>query len=134
IHLSDPAADGNLVKDAEKKDLADLARFIYELVNLRPYSGGTIGRSRDWDDLGPNGEDWRSLCNVLLDAGGSKASADDRDLEKILARIQTWILKPKKSKLPMAIAAGFLIVTIVGGGAAYYFTRPPKLDFNQANW
>ncbi len=133
VHLSDPAPDGALplAAQAERKDLGDLGRLIYELVNLRPYAEGTIGRSRDWDRLGPNGEDWRKLCNALLDAG---AAPEQRDLAKILARVKTWTLKPVKSRKPRIIAASILFLLVVGGPALWYFTRPPKLAFNQANW
>ena len=131
VHLSDPAADGALGPNAAQKDFSDLAKILYELVNLRPYQGGTIGRTKDWDELGPNGEDWRKLCNTLLDPS---APADDRNLEKILPVVQTWIAKPKKSKAPILIAASIFLVLVVGGGALWFFTRPPKLDFNQSNW
>ncbi len=131
VHLSDPAADGALGPNAGQKDLSDLAKILYELVNLRPYQGGTIGRTKDWDELGPNGEDWRKLCNTLLDPA---APADERNLEKILPVAQTWTAKPKKSKAPILIAASIFLVLVVGGGALWFFTRPPKLDFNQPNW
>lgn len=134
VHLSDLAPDGALPAApavAERKDLFDLAKILYELVNLRPYSGGTIGRARDWDDLGPNGEDWRKLCNTLLDTG---ASADDRDLEKILARISTWTLQPKKSKTPMLATAALVLLLIGGGLTVYLMNRRPHVDFDQPRW
>ena len=80
VHLSDPAAAGAITAKTTEKDLGDIGKMIFELVNIRPYAGGTIGPSKDWNRLGPNGEDWRKLCNALLDPG---APADERDLEKI---------------------------------------------------
>ncbi len=130
VHLSDPAPDGALNANSGKKELADLAKILFELVNLRPYVGGTIGPSKEWNALGPNGEDWRKLCNALLDPG---APADERDLEKIAPQIDTWIKQPKKSKAPL-IAAAVLGVLILGGVGAWIFTRPPKIDFDQPRW
>jgi len=123
VHLADPAPDGVLNANSANKDLADLAKILYELVHLRPYQGGTIGPSKEWHKLGPNGEDWRKLCNALLDPG---APPDERDLEKILPQIDTWRAKPKKSKLPLLAAAAALLV-IVGGVAVWHVTH-------QVNW
>jgi formylglycine-generating enzyme required for sulfatase activity len=131
VHLADPAADGALSAKAADKDLADLAKLLYELVNLRPYAGGTIGRSAEWDRLGPNGEDWRALCNALLDPAAPAAA---RDLEQILPRVATWTAKPKQSKAPLLIAASVLFVLVVGGASLWFFTRPPKIDFDGPRW
>ena len=130
VHLSDPAPDGALSPASPEKDLADLARILYQLVNLRPYDEGTIGRNKDWDELGPNGEDWRKLCHALLD---THAPAEERDLEKILPRIGTWTAKPKRSKKPMLLAAALLLL-IAGGIAAYFQFRTPPVKFDQARW
>lgn len=131
VFLSDPAPDGALAKNSAAKDLADLGRILFFLVNLKPYDGGTIPKTREWTRLGPNGEDWRKLCTTLLDA---HAPAQDRALEKILADMGTWTAKPRKNKAPVLIAASVLVLAIAGGGAAWYFTRPPKLDFNEGRW
>jgi hypothetical protein len=133
VHLTDPAAplpDGTFPATSAAKDLSDLGRLLYQLVNLRPYDDGTIGRNKDWDELGPNGEDWRKLCHALLDA---HAPAEERDLEKILARIGTWTAKPKKSKKPLIIAAAALLV-VVGSIAAYFVFRAPPVKFDQSRW
>jgi hypothetical protein len=131
VHLSDIAPDGALTSKSDRKDLFDLARIIFELVHLRPYDGGTLGRSREWDALGPNGEDWRALCTALLDTGAAPA---DLDLEKILARVQTWTARPKKSRMPL-LATAALILLIVGGSlTAYFLTRKPHVDFDGPRW
>ena len=130
VHLTDPAADAALTPNTDKKDLADIGKILYELVNLRPYAGGTIGRSKEWDRLGPNGEDWRKLCGALLDAG---APAEERDLEKILPKIATWTAKPKKSKAPL-IAAAVFAVLIAGGITTFILLKPPKPKWDEAKW
>ena len=130
VHLTDPAPDGALLPTSKEKDLADLGRILYQLVNLRAYDEGTIGRNKDWDELGPNGEDWRKLCGALLDA---HAPAEERDLEKILPRIGTWTAKPKKSKKPILLAAAALFL-IVGSIAAYFQFRTPPVKFDQTRW
>ncbi len=131
VHLSDPAPDGFLTKNSFDKDLTDLGNMLYELVNLRPHAGGTVGRSDDWDELGPNGEDWRKLCNNLLDV---QAPAESRDLEKILPQLQTWTAKPRKNRKPMMIAASIILFMIAGGFTWWWMTRPPKLAYDAANW
>ena len=131
VLLADPAPDGVLAKNAGDKDLSDLARILFQLVNLRPYDGGTIPKTKEWTRLGPNGEDWRKLTAALLDA---QAPSGERDLEKILPQVTSWTAEPPKSKAPMLIAASILFVLIFGGGAVWFFTRPPKLDFSQDNW
>ncbi|HUO10725.1 MAG TPA: hypothetical protein VM008_20660 [Phycisphaerae bacterium] len=130
VHLCDPAPDALLNVNSDKKDLADIGRILYELVNLRPYQQGTIGRSKEWDRLGPNGEDWRKLCTALLDA---QAPAEERDLEKLLPRIDTWRAKPKKSKAPM-IAAAVVLFLIAGGITTFLLLRPPKPKWDEAKW
>ncbi|MGN6366884.1 MAG: hypothetical protein ACTHN5_01345 [Phycisphaerae bacterium] len=130
VHLTDPAPDGALNGNADNKDLADLGKILYELVNLRPFAGGTIGPSKDWSRLGPNGEDWRKLCGALLDP---HAPPDERDLEKILPRIATWTLKPKKSKAPLIAAAVFLLL-IAGGVTTFLLLKPPKPKWDEAKW
>jgi hypothetical protein len=130
VHLSDPAAAGALTAKSGEKDLAELGKILFELVNLRPYSGGTIGPSKDWNRLGPNGEDWRKLCNALLDPG---APAEERNLEKIAAQIATWTAQPKKSKAPVLIAT-VCVMLIAGGVATWLVLRPKKIDFNEARW
>jgi hypothetical protein len=130
VHLSDPAAAGALTPKSGEKDLAEIAKILFELVNLRPYAGGTIGPSKDWNRLGPNGEDWRKLCNAFLDPG---APANERDLEKVVAQIDTWRAQPKKSKAPLLIGAAALV--LVGCGVAtWLLLRPAKIDFNEARW
>jgi hypothetical protein len=130
VHLSDPAAAGSLTAKSAEKDLGEIGKILFELVNLRPYAGGTIGPSKDWNRLGPNGEDWRKLCNALLDPG---APAAERDLEKIVAQIETWLAQPKKSKAPLLIAAAGGVL-VVGGVATWLLLRPAKIDFNEARW
>jgi hypothetical protein len=133
VFISDPAADGQLTANSDKKEYSDLARLLYELVNLRPYQGGTVPRTRDWSELGPNGEDWRKLCNTLLDISQGGGTDEDRDLDKMLARIDKWRAKPRKAKVPM-IAAAIVLLVILGGTATWWFTREKKIDFSQDNW
>ncbi len=71
VHLSDPAPDGALDKNSHNADLGNIARIIYELVNHRAYEEGTIARSRDWDELGP---EWRGLARVVHYAAGPAGS------------------------------------------------------------
>ncbi|HVS70480.1 MAG TPA: SUMF1/EgtB/PvdO family nonheme iron enzyme [Phycisphaerae bacterium] len=133
VHLSDPAADGALpAKLPFEKDLHDLGRLIYALVMRRPFDGGTIGPSREWKALGPNGEDWRKLAANLLDVGEA-TTPDERDLEKILPRIATWTAQPKKAPVvPIAIAAAVLIAA--GGIGLYFLLRAPTANFDQPIW
>jgi hypothetical protein len=133
VHLSDPAADGALpAKLPFEKDLHDLGRLIYALVMRRPFDGGTIGPSREWKALGPNGEDWRKLAANLLDVGEA-TTPDERDLEKILPRIATWTAQPKKAPVvPIAIAAAVLIAA--GGIGLYFLLRAPTANFDQPTW
>ena len=133
VHLTDPAADASLTLNSDKKDLADIGKILYELVNLRPFAGGTIGRSKEWDRLGPNGEDWRNSAAAFLDAGGGSAPADERDLEKLLPKIATWTAKPKKSKAPLIAAAVFLLL-IAGGITTFILLKPPKPKWDEGKW
>ncbi|HEY4329909.1 MAG TPA: hypothetical protein VGN88_09245, partial [Phycisphaerae bacterium] len=130
VHLTDPAPDGALTPNAAEKDINDLGLILYELVNRRPYDGGVVPRTKEWNKIGPNGEDWRKLCNALLDA---HAPAEQRDLEKILPVIQTWTAKPKQSKAPiLAVAAAVLL--IVGSITAYFVFRTPPIKYDQSKW
>ncbi len=129
VHLTDPAPDGALDKNSHNADLGNIARIIYELVNHRPYEEGTIARSRDWDALGPNGEDWRELCITLLDP---QAPAEERNLEKLLPKIDTWRRKPKKSKKP-ALAVAAAVLVIVGSFYIYHVTHP-KVVYDAGRW
>ncbi len=98
----------------------------------RPFDGGTIGPSREWKALGPNGEDWRKLAANLLDVAET-TSPDDRDLEKILPRIATWTAQPKKTPVvPIAIAAALLLAA--GGVGLYFLLRAPTANFDQPTW
>ena len=132
VHLTDPAVDS--AGNSDQKDFSDLGGVLYELVTLRPYQGGTVPQTSDWNDLGPNGEDWRKLCNTLLDVGTGGGTADDRDFDKMLAAIDTWRAKPQKNRKPLFIGAAVLLLLIVGAGAAWWFTREKPIDYSQANW
>ncbi len=132
VRLTDPLPDGSLPARPFDKDLLDLGRLIYALVMRRPFDGCTVGPSREWKALGPNGEDWRKLAGALLDTGES-TNPDDRDLEHILPRIATWTLQPKKAPvIPIAIAAALLIAA--GSVGLYFLLRAPRADYSQANW
>jgi hypothetical protein len=133
VHLVDPAPDGSLhAKRPFEKDLHDLGKLIYALVLRRPFDGGTIGPSKEWKALGPNGEDWRKLAADLLEVGEA-TTPDARDLEQILPKIATWTLQPKKAPVvPIAIAASFLLLLGVVG--LYFLLRAPTADYDQPTW
>lgn len=133
VHLVDPAPDGSLpAKRPFEKDLHDLGKLIYALVLLRPFDGGTIGPSKEWKALGPNGEDWRKLAADLLEVGEA-TTPEARDLEQILPKIATWTLQPKKAPvLPIAIAASFLLILGIVG--IYFVFRTPTADYDQPTW
>ncbi len=133
VHLVDPAPDGSLpAKRPFEKDLHDLGKLIYALVLLRPFDGGTIGPSKEWKALGPNGEDWRKLAADLLEVGEA-TTPEARDLEQILPKIATWTLQPKKAPvLPIAIAASFLLILGIVG--LYFVFRTPTADYDQPTW
>ncbi len=111
VHLSDPAPAGALTPASDTRDLNQLARILYHLVHRRAYDDGTIGRNKDWDALGPNGENWRKLCGALMDGA---AHQEECKFENILAQLPTWTAKPKKSKKPLLYAVAALL--LVAGG------------------
>jgi hypothetical protein len=134
VHNSDPAAAGSLTSKSDNQDFTDLAHILYELVNLRPYQGGTVPKTREWDRLGPNGEDWRKLCNTFLDIGGGGGTAEDRDFDRLLAKIDTWRAKPKTNKLPLIAAAAALILILGAVGIYFFAFQERRLDFSQSDW
>ncbi len=69
------------------------------------------------------------MCITLLDP---QAPAEERNLEKLLPKIDTWRRKPKKSKKPMLAAAAAVLV-IVGSVVVWHVTHP-KVVYDAGRW
>ena len=112
-----PASTDQAIQ-VEKDDLRAIGELILQLVQGRLISGTDdynwpIEPSKAWIDLGKDGEEWRQLCNLLLDPQLSLATLN---LESLANRFRP---NPVTAKMPV-ILAGFAVICLAA--AAVYFT------------
>ncbi|MGD8500223.1 MAG: hypothetical protein PVJ86_06220, partial [Phycisphaerales bacterium] len=114
IVLSDPLSDEQLGSKADwDSDLRAIAQFIYELMTHRStpnVDGWQVPDSAEWTTLGKQANDWRNLCNLLLNAcvkpGTITIEAVAEELEKLKE------VKPVLSSRRL-IAAGVVVVVCI---------------------
>ena len=103
-----------LLREAiELQDLRALGELILQLVEGRLVRSGCdynypIARSLAWDNLGPDGEHWRIICNQLLDP---HLSPDKISLENLGEQFKD---RPAWANLPAILAVAGIISLIAG--------------------
>lgn len=142
VLLTDPSgAEQKNAAAAEHADVRDLGEIIHQLVLHIPFramGGYPIEDSPGWARLGRFAEQWRALCNRMLDPAAQPGSLS---VEAIAQEIEG--LRPaggKGGRTPLIIAgaaAGLLLVA----GAAYVALRPAPtptgpapVQFEPAEW
>jgi len=114
IVLADPSPDEFIDAKHWADDLRAIAKLIYQLIMHRPtpaVSGWQIPDSEKWTGLGRQANDWKKLCNRLLNIHVEPAPMTIENLIEELAQ-----LKKAKSSLKATLpttAAVFLILGII---------------------
>jgi len=114
IVLTDPSPDESIDTKHWAGDLRAIAELIYQLVVHCPtpaVTGWQIPDSENWTGLGRQANDWKKLCNRLLNIHVEPAPMTIENLIEELAQ-----LKKAKSSLKASLlttAAAFLILVII---------------------
>jgi hypothetical protein len=110
---------GSLLADvAETQDLHGLGEVILQLVEGRVYSRRSdynypIAPSDRWARLGKTADDWRALCNQLLDPHRKPGQIT---LDQLAQRFPPKQLTHRTTQLALRVAAGFVVLLGVGWG------------------
>lgn len=121
LDATDRQAVGDLMTQTmEAQDLRTLGELILQLVEGRLISGSyeydyPVAKTAAWDQLGREGERWRSWCNQLLDP---QLSLDHINLEMLEKEFRPSAVAGKAAM----VAGGVVVVCLVVGGI-YGFHR-----------
>jgi formylglycine-generating enzyme required for sulfatase activity len=125
VALSDPLPDEYIDTEVHwDTDLRAIAEFIYELVMYRPSpvaSGWQVPETKEWSRLGRQANDWRNLCNRLLNTHIKPGAMTIETLLEELAKLK--VAKPVPTYYYLA-AAG-LIVALCAVIWWSFFHKPP---------
>jgi formylglycine-generating enzyme required for sulfatase activity len=125
VVLTDPLPDEYIDTEVHwDTDLRAIAEFIYQFVMHRPSpvsSGWQVPETEEWARLGKQANDWRNLCNRLLNACTKPGAMTVETLLEELAKLKAAKPVPTHRYI---IAAG-LIVTVSTFILWFFFHKPP---------
>lgn len=130
--LAEPLLPHKAAAVTEAADLAAIAKLVHHLVTHRPFSdagGWPIPAGAEWSRLGSGGDDWRELCNTLLNPNPDAAVGIDA-LSEMLEK-----LKPRRPIVSgkMRVAAAVLAL-LAGIGYGLYAHYAPYFRYSTADW
>ena len=124
LNKTDRRNIGGMVHDVfEVQDLKAIGELILQLVEGRVIESGfdynyPISFSPAWGRLGKEGENWRDLCNQLLDP---QLTLDKVNLKWLAAKT-----KPSSTGRNLATFSSVLLASVLVGGGAYLFLKKSK--------
>lgn len=122
ILLTDPAPGRQLdAKQGDVVDLHALGELIYQLVLLRTgraMSGWPAPEGPEWTRLGKGGEQWRQLCNRLLNPNLAPGLLALEDLAEDVRKLRT-----AKRRSPVLLAPLVLILAAAAAGGDFYLRK-----------
>ncbi|MCJ7728952.1 MAG: hypothetical protein MUO27_03615, partial [Sedimentisphaerales bacterium] len=125
VVLTDPLPDEYIDTEVHwDTDLRAIAEFIYQFVMHRPSpvsSGWQVPETEEWARLGKQANDWRNLCNRLLNACTKTGAMTIETLLEELAKLKAAKPVPTHRYI---IAAG-LIVAVGAFILWFFFHKPP---------
>ncbi|MHC4213996.1 MAG: hypothetical protein ACYSWP_11540 [Planctomycetota bacterium] len=130
--LTDPLPDRHIDTQVHwNTDLRAIAEFIYQLVMQRQ-APATIGwqapDSQEWKRLGKHANDWRNLCNKLMNA---YAKSDSMNIEILLEELEN-IKETRAPKTLQYIGIGSLLLLAVI--VLVLFCRPKEAHPEIEKW
>jgi formylglycine-generating enzyme required for sulfatase activity len=121
VLLTDPAPGRQIdPKQGDVVDLHALGELIYQLVLLRTgraMSGWPAPEGPEWTRLGRCGEQWRQLCNRLLNPNLAPGLLALEDLAEDVRKLKVG------RKLPLAVLVGVAAVLAAGAAGGDYALR-----------
>jgi formylglycine-generating enzyme required for sulfatase activity len=134
VALTDPLPDEFIDTEVHwDTDLRAVAEFIYQLVMYRPapvVSGWQAPETQEWAKLGRQANDWRTLCNRLLNAS---ARPGTMTLESLLEELSTLKAARAIPTYRYIIAAGLLIAVCAVIYWFFFHKPPPPPQLNDWN-
>lgn len=115
VVVTDPAPGDAVKARSIDDDLAALGELIHEVVLKKPFiarGGWPLPDDDAWRTLGNTGEEWRRLCEALLNPARKPGEIT---AESIPAMLPVERPKTKRTKLIAVVGIGALVL-IVGGG------------------
>ena len=116
VLLTDPLASGELdPKQGNVADLHALGELIYQLVLHRPgraMGGWPAPESKEWTVLGKSGDQWRQLCNRLLNPNLAPGLLTMEDLADDLDKLSEG--SKLLSARVLVVAAAVLLLAAAG--------------------
>ena len=130
--LTDPLPDRHIDTQVHwNTDLRAIAEFIYQLVMQRQ-SPATRGwqapDSQEWTTLGKHANDWRNLCNKLMNA---YAKSDSMNIEILLEELEN--IKETRSHKTLKYIGIFSLV-LLAVIVVILFCKPKKASPTIENW
>lgn len=131
VVLTDPLPDEYIDTEVHwDTDLRAIAEFIYQFVMHRPSpvsSGWQVPQTEEWARLGKQADDWRNLCNRLLNACTRPGAMTIEDLLEELDKLK--VAKPVPTHRYI-IAAGLIVAVSIF--ILWFFLHkpppPPKVE------
>lgn len=116
VVLSDPGATSFSTPDAEAADLRCVGELIYQLVlhTKTPSVVQSVAESDEWTRLGRKGEQWRELCNTLL----NPPRGARRSLAEVLEDVEQF--RPKTKRIRVAVFVPLAVIVLI---TAYLIPR-----------
>jgi len=124
VLLTDPAPSADIdPKLGDVPDFHAIGELIYQLVLLRTgraMGGWPAPEGAEWTRLGRNGENWRQLCNRLLNPNLSPGLLSLEDLAGDVRKLR------EGRKISPVFAVVALVVLLVGAAGGDYTLRGPN--------
>ncbi|MEZ6234557.1 MAG: hypothetical protein R3B68_10245 [Phycisphaerales bacterium] len=128
---------------ADAKAIGELIHLLVLHAPFRALGGYPIEDSPAWGRLGKTGQQWRALCNRLLDPS---AKAGDLSVESVAGEVGTFAAKGGGGLPKPLIIGGVAVLLLAAGGAVVAWPtiqgmmrggeppEPPPDAFDQAAW
>ena len=119
IRISGLVSKADLTAEDKVSDFRELGEILYCLASRKNTVSSTmrgVPKQEDWSFLGKRANEWKDLCNALLDPRGAY---EGRPLADLLKDVNKF--KPKVTPPVIISASALLVILIVGG--YWYMTR-----------